>query len=251
MLGACGKSTAKAAPSTKPAATTTTSAPTTGGTTTTAVPAGEDVWRATASEQRAKIGERFTINCTPNGTPVSIWGAETYTDDSSICTAAVHVGLITVAEGGEVKYEIAAGLNEYGSGTANDVTSSRYGTYQGSFIFPDAPPGSGTFTLGAETWQRTASEYRATAGKKVDIACAPGGPLGSVWGTGTYTDDSSICTAAVHAGLITVADGGNVTIEIAPGAASYKGTTANGVTSSSYGSYEGSFTFPSDQPGNK
>ena len=67
-------------------------------------------------------------------------------------------------------------------------------------------------------------------------------------GTGTYTDDSSICTAAVHAGLITLANGGKVTIEIAPGANSYSGTTANGVTSSSYDSWSGSFTFPAAQP---
>jgi hypothetical protein len=250
-LGACGKSSGKASSSTKPAATTTSSDTTGSGTTTTAVPAGENVWIRTAADHRGQNGERFTITCTPNGTPASIWGTETYTDDSSICTAAVHVGLITVADGGDVEYEIAAGLDEYKSGTANEVTSSRYGAFQGSFTFPDAPPGSGQFTLGAETWQRTANEYRQQPGKKVDIACAPGGPAGSVWGTDTYTDDSSICTAAVHAGLITVADGGNVTIEIAPGASSYQGTTANGITSQSYGAYQGSFTFPTDQPGNK
>jgi hypothetical protein len=82
----------------------------------------------------------------------------------------------------------------------------------------------------------------------VTVPCAPGGPLGSLWGAGTYTADSSICTAAVHAGLITLDDGGTVTIELAPGADSYDSTTANGVTSSAYGPYDASFTFPEDQP---
>ena len=71
------------------------------------------------------------------------------------------------------------------------------------------------------------------------------GPVGSVWGTGTYTDDSSICTAAVHAGVITPDDGGTVVIEIAPGQSSYQGSTAHGVTSNDYGEFGGSFRFPS------
>ena len=60
---------------------------------------------------------------------------------------------------------------------------------------------------------------------------------------GTYTDDSSVCSAAVQAGLITLANGGNVTIEIQPGANSYTGSTKNGITSSDYGPWSGSNTF--------
>ena len=127
--------------------------------------------------------------------------------------------------------------------TANGVTSSSFGPYAGSFTFPKAPPGSGDFTIGAESWERTASEYRGKNGEKFDYECAPGGPVRSVWGTGTYTDDSSVCSAAVHTGLITLAKGGKVTIVIAAGKESYEGTTANGVTSSDYGSYAGSYTF--------
>jgi hypothetical protein len=65
-----------------------------------------------------------------------------------------------------------------------------------------------------------------------------------VWGTDVYTDDSSVCTAAVHAGLITLAGGGTVTAEIRPGQSSYKGSTRNGITSSPYASWLGSFIFP-------
>jgi hypothetical protein len=219
-------------------------------TSTTASTAGAaaDVWARTASEHRADTGKRFTIDCTPPGTPAGIWGVETYTDDSSICTAAVHVGLITLDKGGEVEYEIAPGKVAYDAGVAHGVTSTYYGAYPGSFVFPDAPPGSGTFAVAPESWQRTASEYRGKDGTQIELRCSPDGRLGSAWGTGTYTDDSSVCTAAVHAGLITVAGGGTVVFAVAPGASSYRGTTANGVTTEGYGAYQGSFTFPADQP---
>ncbi|WP_442942330.1 LCCL domain-containing protein [Nostoc sp.] len=61
--------------------------------------------------------------------------------------------------------------------------------------------------------------------------------------TTVYTDDSSICNAAVHAGLITTRNGGQVRIRICPGAVSYYGTTRNGVNSRNYGSWGGSFIF--------
>ena len=81
------------------------------------------------------------------------------------------------------------------------------------------------------------------AGSSRAVSCSGGGELGSVWGTGTYTADSSICTAAVHAGLIDRAEGGQVTIEVIAGLDSFEGSTANGVTSSAYGAYDPAFRF--------
>jgi hypothetical protein len=202
------------------------------------------VWTQDATAQRGQDGTTHELACTPNGTADSVWGAGTYTDDSSICTAAVQSGLITFDDGGTVTYQIAPGQAEYDAGTANGVTSSRYGAFEGSFTFPDAPPGSIDFALGPESWSRNATEYRGRDDEQITVGCAAGGPVGSAWGTGTYTDDSSICTAAVHSGVITVAEGGNVVITIRPGQSSYQGSAANGVTTSDYGSFEGSFTFP-------
>ena len=73
--------------------------------------------------------------------------------------------------------------------------------------------------------------------------CPADGTLGSVWGTDVYTDDSSVCTAAVHLGLINELDGGLVVIQISDGLEAYEGTSANGVTSGSYAAWSGSFTF--------
>jgi hypothetical protein len=65
----------------------------------------------------------------------------------------------------------------------------------------------------------------------------------AVWGTDLYTDDSSICRAAIHAGLLGVDRGGAVVLTIQPGASRYEGSVRNGVTTRSYGAWGRSFGF--------
>lgn len=73
--------------------------------------------------------------------------------------------------------------------------------------------------------------------------CPPGGRDSGIYGTDTYTDDSFVCVAAVHAGLISISGGGAVTIQLTPGLDAYLGSTRNGVQSSSWGSWPTSFVF--------
>ncbi|MEO0974301.1 MAG: LCCL domain-containing protein, partial [Pseudomonadota bacterium] len=61
---------------------------------------------------------------------------------------------------------------------------------------------------------------------------------GQVWGSGPYTDDSNLCRAAVHAGVIP-ATGGAVAFEVVSGLPAYQGSVRHGVTSSSYGTWPG------------
>jgi LCCL domain len=91
------------------------------------------------------------------------------------------------------------------------------------------------------SWAATAERHRHVDGQRFDYACTAGGTINVVWGTDLYTDDSSVCSAAVHAGVITREDGGTVTIIIRPGAAHYDGSTRNGVVGEPYGAWEGSF----------
>ena len=92
------------------------------------------------------------------------------------------------------------------------------------------------------TWTTQADAYRGRNGQQLTFICPGGGSISSrVWGTNVYTDDSPVCTAAVHAGFINVINGGRVTIEIRPGASSYESTTRNGVTTKAYGAWPGSF----------
>lgn len=91
-------------------------------------------------------------------------------------------------------------------------------------------------------WSTDASSFRGQDGTRHAFVCPPGGRADTVWGTNpSYTDDSSVCTAAVHAGAITFARGGRVVIQISQGLASYAGSTANGVETQEYGSWGGSF----------
>lgn len=204
-------------------------------------------WQRNATAHAGEIGKSFSLDCPANGTLGNIWGTETYTDDSSICSAAVHVGLITVEQGGAVVYQMAAGEDSYAGMEGHGVTSQAYGVWPVSFIFPEAPPGSGTFTASIATWDQNASAADLKVGDKIVVGCSTGGHLGSVWGTDIYTSDSSICSAAVLQGLITVDKGGIVVAQIVPGAKSYTGSTKNGVTSQDYGSWDRSFAFPADQ----
>lgn len=84
---------------------------------------------------------------------------------------------------------------------------------------------------------------RGLNGERFRFHCPPGKALpGQVVGSGPYTDGSSICAAAVHAGVIRTASGGFVTIELRPGQTHYVGSLRNYVQSEDYEPYwSGSF----------
>jgi hypothetical protein len=86
-------------------------------------------------------------------------------------------------------------------------------------------------------------DLRGMNGERYTFHCPSGKPLPNrVIGSGPYTDDSSICSAAVHAGAIHPKDGGEVTIEIRPGASTYAGSERNYVHSADYErAWSGSF----------
>lgn len=249
VVAACSSETDQGTRTTEPASTSGTGAKPTSSVETTSAPSKSAVttddpsWSANATALRGQNGTTHQQACPPNPSEAggSVWGAGTYTDDSSICTAAVQSGLITFADGGDVTFEIAPGIDSYRGGVANGVTSDRYGPWEGSFTFPDAPPGSVDFGADVQSWARNATTEKGPDGTRVTIECSPDGQLGSIWGSGPYTSDSSICTAGVHSGVIDAATGGTVTVELAPGRDSYDGSTANGVTSSEYGRYDRSF----------
>jgi LCCL domain len=194
-------------------------------------------WQRTAAPYRDDVGKTVDFECPGGGEPSPVWGTNLYTDDSSVCTAAVQVGLITFEKGGTVTIKIEAGASEYTGSTNNGVESQKYGSWGGSFSFPDADQ----IEVSAEIpWDRPGNYYADGRTGDITVVCPPDGTPASVWGTDTYTDDSSICTAAVHAGVITLADGGDVTFQLTPGQDSYQGSTANGVTSLDYGAWGGS-----------
>lgn len=84
---------------------------------------------------------------------------------------------------------------------------------------------------------------RGFNGERFRFRCPPGKPApGQVIGSGPYTDGSSICAAAVHAGVFRAASGGLVTIEMRPGQTHYVGSVSHYVQSESYEQFwSGSF----------
>jgi LCCL domain len=201
-------------------------------------------WEANATSLNGKEGETFTLTCSPGGTARSVWGSDIYTSDSSICTAAVHSGLITFQQGGDVTIELRPGRTIYGCSERNGVTTSPYGSYLHSFVFKT--PDTEAIVREAEEqtavlWNTTASIVRFETGKISKFKCPSAGKESPVWGSDIYTLDSSICNAAVHAGKLTLENGGTVTIELRPGESSYKGTIQNGIKSNDYGKYGASF----------
>ncbi|XP_077973431.1 uncharacterized protein LOC120337114 [Styela clava] len=89
------------------------------------------------------------------------------------------------------------------------------------------------------------SEFLET---KFDVICPPGCPLPTwekpvLWGTDIYTDDSYICTAAAHSGVINANEGGRFTVWKTDGLSRYEGSTRNGITSIRYSNWEVSIVF--------
>jgi hypothetical protein len=176
---------------------------------------------------------RCRARATRSGT---VWGTNTYTDDSRICRAAVHDGVIRNG-GGRVRFETLPGLSSYQGSGRNGVRTSNFGSWSGSFRFLGG--GGGAQINDCPT---NATSLRGTNQILRCQCSANASRSGTVWGTNVYTDDSRICRAAVHAGEISNR-GGTVWVRTRPGQNSYFGSRRNGVASRNYGRWSGSFDF--------
>ncbi|WP_221892870.1 LCCL domain-containing protein [Parasphingopyxis marina] len=191
--------------------------------------------------------DSFTCSCSAETAETgSVWGAGPYSDDSAVCRAAMHAGLVG-DEPANVTITFLPGRDSYSAATANGVETRRWGSWGGSFFFEGAEAGEPEEEVAAvEACPANARDLRGT-GETVTCGCdAAASASGSVWGSETYTDDSRICRAAVHAGVIE-ADGGEVTFTVVDGLSSYSGSEANGVTTRDYGTWSGSFEFQTDE----
>lgn len=188
-------------------------------------------------------GSEHNFFCPPNGEGNSIWGTYIYTADSSICKAAVHTGLFNARTGGNVRVRVKSGQSYYLPSLRNSIKSSEYGYYSKSFVFLNPTDSSEI----SSTVPPVISWNVGLTGLPLDtveqFVCPANGTKGSLWGTDIYTNDSDVCTAAVHARKVSFRRGGPITVRIRAGQSSYIGSTRNGVTSSSYGAWGGSFSF--------
>jgi hypothetical protein len=258
-------------------------------------------YRQRASE-KASSAAATLLDTVLTRTSTTIWGTDIYTDDSSLSAVAVHAGLLAEGEKGVLKVTIFAGRDEYEGSTKNGITSSPYGSWEGSYVVEKGPaferpapaklpaeaktliaelgppaaadPGLFDTTLaglrrlktnaehsdkldealllrnaiasimagrvGAQPDPGTLTEWRGQNGRQMYFQVT-GRMTGSIWGSDTYTDDSDIGTAAVHAGLMQPGQTGIVRVTLLPGMSAYPGTHRNGITTSQYGPWTGSY----------
>ncbi len=146
-------------------------------------------WGTQSNQLKLSTGKSLTVTCPANGQVSSrLWGTDIYTDDSSICTAAVHAGLIKAASGGTVQVEGIAGQSAYRGSQRNGVGSRDYGTWTGSFavaktttgiVPPPPPPPSGQASL-------SVSPIQVAPGGKVTVQWSAPGRTGQTNWVGLY-----------------------------------------------------------------
>ncbi len=203
-------------------------------------------WKTTLQELGAHPpGQILTVDCPADGAiGAPVWGTDLYTSDSAICSAAVHAGQITVARGGKVTLQAREGAASFPGTARRGVLTLSWGRWGAAFSFQIdkhllPKPGEPMRIQ----WTTTAQAYLPGAsGPILTVLCPANGAIGApIWGSGPYTTDSAICPAAVHAGAITVAKGGRVTIVRVPGLSRYESTARNGVQTSPWGAYPTAF----------
>jgi hypothetical protein len=154
----------------------------------------------------------------------------------------VHAGVLAAGEYGFVKITLMPGQARYEGSARNAVASQPFGPFEGSFrVERDSEPPVVQLPGGEDAsplLQLQSLRGRTGASFVVQVVGSPTGPL---WGTGTYTDDSSIATAAVHAGLLEPGELGFLRVTIAAGRESFTASESHGVKSQPFGPWEGSF----------
>lgn len=244
-------------------------------------------------------GDTRTVLCPADCAGPLVWGTDIYADDSSICAAARHAGVIDGSSDAEVTIEFLPGQKGYQGSTQHGITSFHWGTWPRSFsvhaasgvergaalrmrsaqasdiIEEDTETREGSSSSVAESGTpfaaltAPASSARAASAARTDssakkrnqavdcslrgdelpgeigtrriLRCPSSCNTESVWGVGPYTDDSSVCAAAIHAGAIPMHEGGLVRVITEGPIKNAKASTANGVKSQAWRYWPRSF----------
>ena len=127
-----------------------------------------------------------------------------------------------------------------GLAAANVAMAATLSTNHGTESKASAPAAAPAMTPEQDPGNLTS--YRDKVGQTF-LFTITGATNGTVYGDGIYTDDSAVATAAVHAGIVSPGETKDVQVQILPGQKSYKGDMNFGVSSSSYGEWQGSYKF--------
>lgn len=204
-----------------------------------------------ARDVKGNEGSSWLMQCPGNcAATASVWGSDVYTDDSNLCNAAIHAGAITQKDGGTVLVTWTHGQPTYVGTEKNGITTLDYGHWDRSFFVqkvdatgkPTSPaPALITAPNTAHISCHMALEnLPGDTGAKWNVDCPPGCTQGSLWGSDPFTADSSVCTAALYAGVID-AKGGAFVVTLDGKQDAFKGGEKNGIKAQDYGPYEHTF----------
>lgn len=190
---------------------------------------------------RQDIVLQVTVTGNSSGT---VWGTDCYTDDSPIETAAVHAGLLEPGQTGRLAVFIEGPQSAFRGTERHGVASYDYSAWDGSYrLAPADEAPQAPLLLDAGSFRRLSDfvdSDRPTPGTEI-ITWLTGQTDGFVWGSGSYTADSDLATAAVHAGALESGRSGFVRISLGPGRPAYRSAEKHGVVSRAWENYSLSF----------
>jgi hypothetical protein len=174
----------------------------------------------------------------------TIWGSDTYSDDSSVAVAAVHSGLVQVGMSATVVAMCQGPQSTFTGTDRNGVSSLSFSEYGGSYTISALP---GSTLPPAEECVGTCVKGLCSVAGTTRRVTVTGVATGDAWGVDAYTDDSLVSLAAVHAGLVSVGGTATVVLRCAGPLTTWAGSTRNGVTTQPYSKFWGaSFKLSSD-----
>ncbi|WP_433079514.1 Hsp70 family protein [Dactylosporangium sp. CA-052675] len=127
---------------------------------------------------------------------------------------------------------LALGAGAYGISKLLNTGDSGSGSGPGSDSTSEV---QADITRDGVDWTTNAEDYDEKNGTTVAYACPKDGFIGTVYGSNPYPTASSVCTAAVHDGRITLADGGRVVIKIVEGQQEYPASLQHDINTTAYG----------------
>lgn len=181
-----------------------------------------------------KIGA-YTCFCYPDqaveGQPI---GSNPYALNSPLCASAVHAGAIEAEKGGMIAFGTTNRTGALAASERNRVVSSAVSNASSVVLFNVSP-------LPYASCPATAAGLHGSA--QPFICHCPSVWNGDVFGGegGVYADTSSICRAAVHAGILGGDWGGVIKVTPRPGLANYPAIRTLALTSKASGRTSGSF----------
>lgn len=193
----------------------------------------------TADVRRLAIGDHVTIEVTGR-VDGWVWGDSVYTLDSDPGAAAVHAGVLRVGETRPIRVWVVPAPTAFTAALRNGVQSRPWGAYPAAFVMqaveqerrPDRPQ---------IVFRSTSVIERLQPGESMTIPLT-GSDRGTVWGTDTYTGDSPLEVAAVHAGALRIGERAAVIITRVEPLGRYERSNRNGVQSNAWGGWPTAFT---------